>query len=67
MEKQIDIMAKDIDFLAMGIEHIRKRIEEKYCEYVKGNDDYCNYDTPCINCIKEYYEKKSKEEGELYA
>ena len=55
-DKQIDLMAEYISKID---------IEEDICINNKTNPDWCNEDyTNCKNCIKQYFEKLSKEKGE---
>lgn len=58
-EKIINAMAKDI---------INQNIDEDICRQYKMNDDcyadICDDNTACIECIKQYYEKKVSEEIE---
>ena len=52
-DKQIDLMAEFIS---------KQDIEEDICIKNKTNPDLCNEDyTNCKDCIKQYYERKSKE------
>ena len=52
-DKQIDLMAEFIS---------KQDVEEEICIKNKTNPDWCNEDyTNCKDCIKQYYERKSKE------
>lgn len=53
LKEQIDLMAEYISKID---------IEEDICIKNKTNPDWCNEDyTNCKNCIKQYFERKSKE------
>ena len=52
-DRQIDLMAEFIS---------KQDVEEEICIKNKTNPDWCNEDyTNCKDCIKQYYERKSKE------
>lgn len=51
-DKQIDLMAEFIS---------KQDVEEEICIKNKTNPDWCNEDyTNCKDCIKQYFERKSK-------
>lgn len=51
-DRQIDLMAEFIS---------KQDVEEEICIKNKTNPDWCNEDyTNCKDCIKQYYERKSK-------
>lgn len=52
-DRQIDLMAEFIS---------KQDVEEEICIKNKTNPDWCNEDyTSCKDCIKQYFERKSKE------
>lgn len=61
-DKQIDLMAKMISIYDLDIPVLQKQQKEKYCEFIKSDEDCCcKTDKTCADCIKQYFENKAKE------
>lgn len=55
-DKIIDRMAKTM---------IEIQFEEKYCEFIRSDDERClKVDKECSECVREYFEKKEEERNE---
>ena len=63
-EKIIDLMAEAISFIDTDIEVIQNQVKEQYCEFIKSDDNCCwKTNKFCVDCIKQYFEKRAKEVG----
>ena len=61
--KMIDEMANAIGAIMTDIPVIKKQFEEKYCEFITSDDDFCIRINSCSECIKSYFEKKVLQNG----
>lgn len=62
-DKQIDLMAKTISLIYSGVDLVKRKIEESYCEFLNSNEDCCwKTDKHCKDCVKQYFEKLAKGE-----
>lgn len=44
---------------------IEIQFEEKYCEFIRSDDERClKVDKDCSECVREYFEKKEEERNE---
>lgn len=61
-DKQIDLMAEMISIYDLDIPTLQKQQKEKYCEFIRSDEDCCwKTDKTCADCIKHYFENKAKE------
>lgn len=61
-DKIIDLMAEMISIYDLDIPTLQKQQKEKYCEFIKSDEDCCwKTDKTCADCIKQYFENKTKE------
>lgn len=60
--KIIDLMTKMISIYDLDIPTLKKQQKEKYCEFIKSDEDCCwKTDKTCADCIKQYFENEAKE------
>ncbi len=60
-DKIIDEMANKMIAICTGIVTIREQFEKQYCEFITSDEDCCwKTDKSCVDCIKEYFEKRCK-------
>lgn len=61
--KIIDDMAEVISILELGHESLSEVFEKQWCEYLNSDEDCCwKTDKCCKDCIKEYFERKARNE-----
>lgn len=61
-DKQIDLMATTLSAICTGLSTVREQFEKSYCEFINSDKDCCwKTDTNCKDCIKQYFERRSKE------
>lgn len=59
-EKENNLLKKQIDLMAEYISNLD--IDEDICKKVENNCDDFNKENKCINCVKQYFYKKVKEQ-----
>lgn len=61
-DKIIDLMATTLSAICTGLSTVRVQFEKEYCEFMNCDEDCCwKTDTSCKDCIKQYFERISKE------
>lgn len=61
-DKIIDLMAEMISIYDLDIPTLQKQQKERYCEFIKSDEDCCwKTDKTCADCIKQYFENEAKE------
>lgn len=61
-DKIIDLMAEMISIYDLDIPTLQKQQKEKYCEFIRSDEDCCwKTDKTCADCIKQYFENEAKE------
>ena len=62
-DKQIDLMATTLSAICTGLSTVRDHFEKEYCEFINSDKDCCwKTDTSCKDCIKQYFERKVRDE-----
>lgn len=60
--KMIDDMAETMSILEMGFDTLNEPYKKQWCEFLNSDEDCCwKTDKRCQDCIKEYFEKKTRE------
>ena len=63
LKKQIDLMATTLSAICTGLSTVREHFEKEYCEFINSDKDCCwKTDTSCKDCIKQYFERKVRDE-----
>ena len=63
LKKQIDLMATTLSAICTGLSTVRDHFEKEYCEFINSDKDCCwKTDTSCKDCIKQYFERKVRDE-----
>ena len=60
-DKIIELMATTLSAICTGLSTVRVQFEKEYCEFINSDKDCCwKRDTSCKDCIKQYFERKSR-------